>query len=180
MISFIAYHTTSYQASKYIRIPTDFKSSTSDKEWLGYGVYFWRDFINARWWAEKRNNKIGSIIYKCTLECNINNFIDFDSTENALNFNDFVDALYNNLAKYSTELNNKLVKIKKMTAVEKRCFFVNLFCRKYNIKLVKRTFEDKGKKIPRSGMKVSRTQLCVIDGYQEEVIKNMEVYHEKN
>ncbi len=179
-ISFLAYHTTSSQASKYIKSPNDFKSSMSSKEWLGYGVYFWDDSINAFWWADKRNRNIGSTIFKCNLECDSDNFMDFDFTENAINFNSFVEALYNNLEHNSEELNSRLVKLKTMTADEKRCFFINLFCQKYSIKLVKRTFEDKGKNIPKSGMKISRTQLCVIDGYQEEVIKDMEVYHEKN
>ena len=171
---FILFHSTKKDNISKIIKASDFISSNSDYEWLANGVYFWDNMINAKWWTEKRGFKNDAVIYKCLIKCPEINYLDLDILENTLAYNNFIRDFYLNYSSNKSLYDENIKEFNLKNRIEARKFFINFFCEKNNIYLVKRTFYYNDKK-HKGLLEIPRTQFCVIDGYQDKLIKNMEV-----
>lgn len=59
-----------------------------------------------------------------------------------------------------------------------RCFYLNVYKSLFDIALIRRTFKVEGNRKDNDGITLTRTQLCVTDGYQNQVIKDIGVCNE--
>lgn len=177
-IRLTGYHATKYEYAVNISEPQDFVPSLSDTEWLGAGVYFWDELFNARWWAKVKYKNRSSAIIKIRLECDDEFFLDLDSTEEFYEYKKFISRITDYIENMSKELKDTYLNLDFDDVKAVRCFYLNAYKEVVDIALVRRTFEVEGYGQPEDGMKPTRTQLCVSDGYQDSVIKDVEVYYE--
>lgn len=179
IIRIIGYHTTTINNARFIRRPSDFRPSVSKKDWLGKGVYFWDEIINARWWAKARKFFNVRYIFRCLLECDGIYFFDLDKTEECTLYREFVDNIDRYVVKMSNELKDRYIDYDFKSVEEIRCFYLDAFKEINNIKLIRRSFDVEGDNTPDDGIIMRRRQLCVTDKFQSDVIKTMEMYHEQ-
>ncbi len=102
---FICYHGTTLSAMSSI-INNGFKSSQSNEDWLGHGVYFFTDGIsdplkNAIEWSKNRHD--GTCVIKAKIKVDDSEILDL-RTNNGLNIynshrDSIIDNYYNELAK---------------------------------------------------------------------------------
>lgn len=147
------FHTTTSQNARKIKSNNEFKPSTKINEWLGEGIYFWLTYTDALYWFEKSYLFIDEMcIISVNLCLNEDKILDLDSSENMNILIDFVNAYNSEMVKVS----KKLPTFKSMN--EKRCFYCNLYKRKYSLDAIIFTFSQEYNNV---GFAVKRKQICV-------------------
>ncbi|KGF03410.1 hypothetical protein [Anaerococcus lactolyticus] len=177
-LKIIGYHATSTFRAMNIKSRTDFKASESKEEWLGKGVYFWDELINAKWWSKVRKFYNHRRIFKCQLECNDIYFLDLDKTEDCTIYKNFINKFESYVDKLSYELKERSIDYKFKSEKEIRCFYLDAFKELNKIKMIGRSFDVEGGIGADDGIVLRRRQICVTDNYQSDVIKSMEIYYE--
>lgn len=81
MIYLTGYHSTTKEAAKDILSNNEFILSTSDKEWLGNGIYFYKEYKDALEWNRDEHKSQADAILHGIICVNDDEYIDFD-TEN--------------------------------------------------------------------------------------------------
>lgn len=177
-IHLTGYHATKAEYSEIILNTKDFKSSVSTRDWLGTGIYFWDEIYNAKWWAEIRYKNEKSVIIKSTLECDNESFLDLDSTEEILAYKKFTSNISDYIKQLPEELQNTYLNLNFKDIKAVRCFYLNVFKQLFDIAIIRRTFEVEGSHRADDGITLTRTQICVTDDYQNQVIKDIGVCNE--
>lgn len=72
-------------------IKNGFNHSKKSNEWLGNGIYFFAQYDHADWWARKEYKRFGNVndlpvVIFANINCNNDEFIDFDIYENMEKF----------------------------------------------------------------------------------------------
>lgn len=177
-IHLTGYHATKFENIEKIIHPNDFKASNSSKDWLGRGVYFWDEIYNAKWWADIRYKNEKSVILKSTLECDDDLFLDLDSTEEIHEYKKFTSNISDYIKQLPEDLQNTYLNLNFTDIKAVRCFYLNVYKLLFDIALVRRTFDVEGSYNADDGITLTRTQLCVTDSYQNQVIEDIEVCNE--
>ncbi len=81
MIYLTGYHSTTKAAAKEILSNNEFVLSTSDKEWLGKGIYFYKEYKDALEWNRDEHKSQADAILHGIISLKNDEYIDFD-TEN--------------------------------------------------------------------------------------------------
>ena len=150
----IGYHTTFVMYKESI-IKNGFYKSTKENEWLGEGVYFWDNEVNALWWKSK-SKSFKKCIFICKLKCCISKYLDLDNE-----MGKFETFSHKYLKTISSD-NGKKPCFK--NADECRKFFCDAYCSKNDICILAYTFDHDI--VCRYGFKigtVKRRQICVRD-----------------
>ena len=101
-LKFKGFHATSqHNADKIIKDKFIINKNRKN-EWLGYGIYLFRYFIDAKSWATKTYycKKDPSII-ECELEVEENNFLDLDNPEEMNEFQKYFNESLNIFSNYN-------------------------------------------------------------------------------
>lgn len=81
MIYLTGYHSTTKAAAKEILSNNEFVLSTSDTEWLGKGIYFYKEYKDALEWNRDEHKSQADAILHGIISLKNDEYIDFD-TEN--------------------------------------------------------------------------------------------------
>lgn len=153
IISLRGFHTTTAKNARQINLKSKFTPSTKSNEWLGEGVYFWLAYEDAMYWFEKSNTYINEMcIISVQLTLDKDKILDLDIPDNMNILVDFANTYINEMSKIS----KKLPDFK--TTNEKRCFYCNLYKRKYSLDAIIFTFSQEYNSV---GFAVKRKQVCV-------------------
>jgi hypothetical protein len=153
IISLKGFHTTTSNNARKITFDNKFKPSTKTNEWLGEGIYFWLTYEDAMYWFEKSNTFINEMcIISVNLTLDENKILDLDIPDNMNILVEFVNTYTNEMLKIS----KKSPKFKSIE--EKRCFYCNLYKRKYSLDAIIFTFSQEYNSV---GFTVKRKQVCV-------------------
>ena len=177
-IHLACYHATKAEYSEKILNTKDFKSSVSERDWLGTGIYFWDEIYNAKWWAKIRYKNEKSVIIKSLLECDNDLFLDLDSTEEILAYKKFTSNISDYIKQLPEDLQNTYLNLNFKDIKAVRCFYLNVYKKLFDIAIIRRTFDVEGSYRADDGITLTRTQLCVTDSYQNQVIKDIGVCNE--
>ena len=98
---------TQEERSVSLELPVEAKGH---EQWMGDGYYFWQDYEFAQWWGNlkkchKRNISQKYSIYKATIQCDEDDFIDTVFNEN--DYINFVRAIEKFSKKYQIQFNKK-------------------------------------------------------------------------
>lgn len=156
MIELIGYHGTTEENATKILDDGQFKESTSNREWLGRGVYFFTDIENARYWAIDRAKRVKTkyAVLRVHIECEEDSYLDLDLRANFAK----VEAFVKNILKQSDR------KIEFHNLDEKKCFACDLYKRINYIDVVSFTFSKKTSAETKALMgfqQLPEKQLCV-------------------
>lgn len=153
----IGYHTTTRQNAEKILSSTFEVNLKTNDDWLGEGIYFWEDIANAQWW--KSVHFKGTTYDTCTLcaklICDEEEYIDLSIAKNMNDLVNFADTLANEMA----EMGMFFPDFK--TPNQMKHFYCTAFKKKYQIKIMRHTFEHK--EINPAGFQMLRPQLCATD-----------------
>ena len=177
-IHLAGYHATKYENLEKILYSKVFKASSSPKDWLGNGIYFWDEMYNAKWWAAIRYKNEKSVIIKSTLECDDDLLLDLDSTEEILAYKKFTSDISDYIKQLPEDLQNTYLNLNFKDIKAVRCFYLNVYKQLFDIAIIRRTFNVEGRYRADDGITLTRTQLCVTDIYQNQVIKDIGVCNE--
>lgn len=149
----IGYHKTLYIYVESIK-KNGFKPSNENDDWLGFGVYFWDNVENAKWWNVGTDSVIKSCIIECELKCDINQYVNLN--ENIHEFDLFCKKYMREIVK------NKLPRPNFENNNQKKKYFCDLYCTKNNLSIL--SFEFEHDIINIAGFKIGtkkRRQICV-------------------
>ncbi len=128
----IGYHKTLYIYVDSIK-KDGFKPSNEEDDWLGFGVYFWDNIENAKWWNVGTGSIMQRCIIKCELKCNMNQYV---------NLNEDMDKFELFCKKYMKEIQeNNLPRPKFKNSNQKKKFFCDLYSTKHNLSILSCEFE---------------------------------------
>ena len=149
------FHSTTQRYADMIKKTGKFKPSTKDNEWLGKGVYFWSEYIDALFWVERSYKEENEMcIITATISEDEKRILDLDVSENMKKLNDFATTFNEEIKEKKFSLNFKNEK-------EMRCFYCESFKRKYNINVIIYSFPINGHN--KAGFDLRRKQICVDD-----------------
>lgn len=149
----IGYHKTLCINLDNIR-KNGFKPSTSNDDWLGFGVYFWDNIENAKWW--NIGPRLDMCIIICELKCDSSQYLNLDIELEMAK----LDKFSRKYIRYLTD--NSLPRPKFKNANQKKKFFCDLYCTQNNFIILSHTF--KHDIINHAGFKIGtkkRRQICV-------------------
>ena len=151
----VGYHKTLYIYVNSIK-KNGFKPSNAEDDWLGFGVYFWDNIENAKWWNVGNNSIIKNCIIECELKCDMDQYV---------NLNDEMDKLESFCEQYMREIRkNKLPRPNFKNNNQRKKFFCDLYCKKNNLLILSFRFEHDI--MNKAGFKIGtkkRRQICVRD-----------------
>lgn len=162
-LNITAYHGTLVDRATRIEA-TGFNKSNKEVEWLGYGVYFFDRFDNARYWALQEHTRqkgpsSSPVVLMVTICIEKNSLLDLDDP-NAMylfksDLNEAFESMFGDGKSGAPRFKNER---------EQRCFWCNYFTRTHpNIKVIAysfpRIYYDKFG-IPSVHQ---NRQLCVVD-----------------
>ena len=153
IISLKGFHTTTSQNAQQIDFNKKFKPSKKINEWLGEGIYFWVTYEDAMYWFEKSNTLVDEMcVISVNLSLDEDRVLDLD-THNGMNILvDFTNT-------YNAEMCKTGSKVPKFqNKDEQRCFYCNLYKRKYSLDAIIFTFSQEYNTV---GFAVKRKQVCV-------------------
>lgn len=131
-----------------------FKPSNAKDDWLGFGVYFWDNIEDAKWWKNNTNAIIKGCIIQCELKCDMDQYI---------NLNDNMDKFELFCQEYMKEIReNKLPRPNFENNNQRKKYFCDLYCKKNNLSILSFVFEHDIMNI--AGFKVDtkkKRQICV-------------------
>lgn len=80
----LAYHVNDEKRCKNFVNNKEYLINSEDKKWLGYGMYFWDNEVNASYWVEQKKRKETHIKKIAKVKCNV--FLDrlLDLTDTAI------------------------------------------------------------------------------------------------
>lgn len=130
MFAQTVYHGTLKSAASVI-FSSGFRKSREQDEWLGFGVYFFECYQDARAWAmqmmSQRKDKNAGIVISADLKCKDDvDFYDLDIDDN--------------MRKMETEMQKVLIKCRhsgapNISSKKLRCLACNFYGEKYGIKI---------------------------------------------
>ncbi len=153
IVSLKGYHTTTSKNARQIYSDKKFFSSNKSNEWLGEGVYFWLKYADAMYWFEKSYVSVDEMcIISVDLNLNEDKILDLDS-----------DKDMNTLVHFANTYNEEMLKMSKKIPFfknrdEQRCFYCNLYKRKYSLDAIIFSFPQEYNSV---GFTVKRKQICV-------------------
>ncbi|CAG7592885.1 hypothetical protein [Peptoniphilus gorbachii] len=164
MQTYNVYHATTKEKGSGILKSGEFICSKGKYEWLGHGVYFWKNKYTATdFWPKARKIDVEeACILKADLIVNSSLVLDLDEEDQYVNFITFCKDLKSELI-----AKNKYIPLK--NEKEKWCFYSNYFKKRYEIALFIRTFPGYGQSDVYS---VNRKQFCVTEDFKS-IIKNI-------
>ncbi len=128
----VGYHKTLYRYVDSIK-KNGFKPSNAEDDWLGYGVYFWDNIENAKWWKVGNNSSVKKCIIECELKCDMEQYV---------NLNDEMDKLESFCKEYMKEIKiNKSPKPNFKNNNQRKKYFCDLYCKKNNVSILSFEFE---------------------------------------
>ncbi len=80
------YHGTTASAADSIISTNEFRPSTKDTEWLGDGIYFYREFVDAYNWRKDPDSPPSDTIIHAIIDVDDDAYLDLDSSEGHLLF----------------------------------------------------------------------------------------------
>lgn len=136
MIELIGYHGTTKTNAEKILKNNKFNESTSKNDWLGHGIYFFKDIEDAKKWSiEKAHRyKDESIVLSANIKCTEEKYIDLDFKSN-LN-------LLLSFAKEILKTSGKDIYFKNKNE-EKMCLICDLYKDFYDMNIMTFTFSKK-------------------------------------
>lgn len=164
------------------------KSNYRADHWLGQGVYFFKEFVIAKWWAQtivhKHKEENYSLIYKAVVEASEEEILNLDDNKQ-------LDKFVTEILKYIDEIEATCSgKMPILTNEKLRAVFFDYYKQVNNISVMIRTFlKDKVKygiirrnddlnkqqKLLRTlGIYYNETQICVSN---KDVIKSVELVY---
>lgn len=153
----IGYHTTLLENKDSI-IENGFLFSNGHNEWLGEGIYFWDNKVNATWWKKRNAKKGKKCIFVCELKCLSANYLDLDNKFNMRKFKEFSKKFL------KSSVGKKQVKPKFKNYDQCRKFFCDIYCSHNDIYILSYTFDhDKMNQFGFKEETVKRRQICVRD-----------------
>lgn len=157
-VELTGYHTTTRESAEKI-LASEFKANRkTDNDWLGVGIYFWDDIVNADWWKEVRfKNSTEACVLCAKLTCEEKEYIDFTQKEN-------MEALLRFAEEMGKEMETSGSERPNFESVERsRHFYCTYFKWKYQIKIMRYTFEHTEYNAVGFPLYKIRPQLCVTD-----------------
>lgn len=153
VISLKGFHTTTSKNARQINFTKNFLPSKKINEWLGEGIYFWLTYEDAMYWFEKSHTLVDEMcIISVNLSLNEDKVLDLDIPDN-------MNILVNFTNTYNDEMRRKSKKLPDFkTKDEQRCFYCNLYKRKYSLDAIIFTFSQEYNDV---GFAVKRKQICV-------------------
>lgn len=154
----MGYHTTTQENAEKI-LASEFKANRkTDNDWLGVGIYFWDDIANAAWWKEVRFKNAPEACTLCAkLICEESEYIDFTKKENMEVLLRFAEEVAKDIAASGLEWPNF------ENNERSRHFYCTYFKKKYQIKIMRYTFEHTEYNAVGFPLYKSRPQLCATD-----------------
>lgn len=154
-----AYHGTDYDLAQKI-IEEGFKPNDNKEHWLGNGIYFFKDFALAVWWATSRHENYGAkidtpCVIKVVLTADRDRVLDLRNIEDLQRFMEMKVCL-----DYKIDKDN-------ITDEEYRCKLFDHLFEIYNIDIVVGCFDSKEKKYIDDVKVVDHVSGDVIEGLQK-------------
>lgn len=165
------YHgTLNSRADKILK--NGFCASNKDKEWLGFGVYFFTNIEEAEIWSCREAKKVknqgeAAAVISCEIVCEEEAFFDLDEDDKFSKLNIEMKSLLKGLAGRNST---------KLTKDQFRCAACNMFALKYKIKVYAFTFPLLHHNECGFPYVKEQRQICVRDLSS---IKNIEKYFTK-
>lgn len=161
----IGYHGTSQSCADMILIEKQFRVSSSTKEWLGEGIYFFEDRNHAIGWANIRSKRYGekfAVVLAVDILCSSEEFFDLDIPINVFQIDKcFMQAMSNG------DFGNGTPQFESID--ELRCFATNFYKETHpDIKVIAYTFDST--QHTKAGFPIKQRQLCVSD---QDIISNI-------
>lgn len=154
------YHATKKESAASI-LEKGFVLKRRENHWLGQGIYFFENKVDAETWAKGTYYIKGdSCIIKCMIEARESEYLNLDSPENVEALTEYTENVKAVLSKkgISHVFDNEHVHL---------CWALDLFKADKGIKVIKRTFENQrtrkinGYKYNKSlGLKYYEVQIC--------------------
>lgn len=91
MVYLTGYHGTSGKSSKEIISKKKFQISNGKTEWLGKGIYFYFNYIDALNWNKNSSGIYADDIIHSIIKVDENQYLDFDTEDGARVFNEALD-----------------------------------------------------------------------------------------
>ena len=149
----IGYHKTLYIYVDSIQ-KNGFKPSNAEDDWLGFGVYFWDNIENAKWWNVGNNSVIKNCIIECELKCDMDQYV---------NLTNEMDKLESFCKEYMKEIRkNSYPRPNFKNSNQKKKYFCDLYCEKNNLSIL--SYDFRHDIINIAGFKIDtqkRRQICV-------------------
>lgn len=154
-VELTGYHTTTQENAEKI-LASEFKANQkTDNDWLGEGIYFWDDIVNAQWWktAHFKGVPADNLHTLCAkLICEEEEYIDLSKAEDMKRLVDFAKDFADEMNAFG------IIQPKFISPDQMKHFYCTLFKKRYQIKLMRNTFEDRA--INFAGFQILRPQLC--------------------
>lgn len=155
MVELTGYHGTIKEKANKIIEENSYILSNKNSEWLGTGVYFFKDFFWANRWARnasKRWHGEPAVLQSC-INCGDCGYFDLDSVDNRQKMQAFLEKFAN------AKSNKGAPKFK--NEAELRCFCCNLYAELNEILVYSCNFPSNG--YDDMGFPKTQVQYCVRD-----------------
>lgn len=155
MVNLTGYHGTIREKADKIIEENNFILSTKPTDWLGKGVYFFKDCFWADFWADMVSKKWSGkpAILQSSISCNDEEFFDLDSVDNKRKMKSCVESF----SKKKSSIGAPAFKNRR----ELRRFYCNFYAELNNILVYSCNFPDVG--FDDMGFPKSQVQYCVRD-----------------
>lgn len=155
MVELVGYHGTTKTNAENIMRQKKYNESTKSTEWLGWGVYFFKDEFWARNWSKRecvrKNAKEG--VLQSGIRCAKDLFFDLDSVDNKKKMEEMIKPIL------TTKSVGGVPEFK--TKEELRCFYCNYYAIKMSVLVYSCNFPSGG--FDDMGFPKSQVQYCVKD-----------------
>nr|DAF24366.1 MAG TPA: hypothetical protein [Caudoviricetes sp.] len=164
MVELTGYHGTIKENAKKIIKENHYKLSTKNDEWLGDGIYFFKDIFWANYWARmvSKNWHGQPAVLKSLISCKNEEYFDLDSVDNKKKIENSLKDFAN------TESSVGAPKFK--DEKETRRFYCNFYAELNNILVYSCNFPGVG--FDDLGFPKAQVQYCVRDN---SAIKSREI-----
>ena len=160
MVELTGYHGTLDFKAKQI-LKEEFIPSDKNNEWLGFGIYFFTKYSDAKSWAQNELNKekyknkgYNPAVLKAIVNCEEELYYDLDIKENLDRMmKETLDVIKGLSGRNST----------KLTDAQMRCAACNWFAKKHKVKVYNFTFPRKYYNEIGFPTIVEQQQFCVRD-----------------
>lgn len=164
MVELTGYHGTIKENAKKIIKENHYKLSTKNDEWLGDGIYFFKDIFWANYWARmvSKNWHGQPAVLKSLISCKNEEYFDLDSVDNKKKIeNSLKDFANTESSVGAPNFENK---------EEMRSFYCNFYAELNNILVYSCNFPGVG--FDDLGFPKTQVQYCVRDN---SAIKSIEI-----
>lgn len=162
-----AYHGTTVSNAMTIIQKQEFSTSKRNSDWLGTGVYFFANDVDAKWWvSHSRFQGVETAVLDCQLAYNESEHLDLDNSK----ISDMVEQFVEEARDYAQR--GKL-DFDTMSHEKKWCFMCNFIQGLFpEYKIRSYTFEDKKRSNQSRVFGKVRKQFCVVD---HSIIRNIQL-----